>query len=58
MDGAAAADGDATSQQLMASRLDKATKSCELFQRKVAEQETVNDKLRMENVVSEIDWVL
>ena len=42
--------------QLLA-MLKKVTKTSELFQRKNAEQEKVNDRLRLENVVSEmISW--
>lgn len=52
---------DASNSQFLA-RLEKATKTSELFQRKAAEQESVNDQLRLENVVSRInctiDWVL
>ncbi len=39
--------------QLLA-MLEKVTKTSELFQRKNAEQEKVNDRLRLENVVSEM----
>ncbi len=50
-------DVDVSDAKQLLAKLEKVTKTSELFQRKAAEQESVNDRLRLENVVSEIDWV-